>query len=1117
MNRDAPVARDFLAYVMWPDEEEDAARSKLRMNLYELGRILPAIDGGALLVSTDSVAVRPDLPMWLDVEEFDRLVGDPQRLEDALALYRGDLLASLYDEWILPERERRRNLYLAALVRLVSDARRRRDFPLGLERAQRILALDPWREDVVRQVMALRSESGDRAGALAEFERFAQLLRSELGVDPMPETLTVRETIARGDSVEGDAADDPTNPAVLSRAATLPFVGRRAELDRLLEAWSRVARGRGAFVFVGGEAGVGKSRLAIEFAHAVEERGGRVLVGATGSPEAMPYESVVDALRSALPLVASLKPTMALACVSALLPEIRARLPSLPNPPQIDAESERVRLFESVFRALADLSAPRPLLIVLEDLQWAGAASISLAQFLLRRISGVRAMVVVTYRDDETPRPHPLHRLRQEARAAGSTLSLSLSPLSIGDLEQLTGAIHEIREIPAATLLATSAGNPLFVTQLVDDYRKGGRAFEPETLQALVARRIEHLSPDARRAAEIAAGIGVAFSRDAVREVSGWDDATLREALDELIDRRIVRETSGRGLFEYAFAHHVLHDAVMRAAPPERAAIRQHRIARVLEELYPDRFSELSSAIALHYELAGDGANAARCYQAAVRRSMALGALAEAREECDRAIALTQDPHQRAELLLELATIEGRRANRSAWQTAIETAENAIAQLDDPNLKRTALMRRIEFALSTNDGAALEKAIAELRVRAQDGDRQWKVALGISEARLAYALGQLADSYAAAQTALDLSREANDGAAAAQALTCLANIEAHRGRLSEAEALLEDATRAATEAGDPALERDALRCAWTVSYQRRNMQRCIELGTRLIELSDASGDRFAEAVAHSRLGIILASVGGRSAEARRHLAASTEIFSEHGNISATAGELLNRAVLETRVGFFDRAREATQQAVALFDRVGDARGRLTGLGNLVLVGACERDLEAARQAAGDALDAARELGFSLVEAAIIENLAVVEAADGDYAGAIAYAEASLELRERSQSEVWSAKTLGDLAIWHAAIGNLDRAGEYARRMLDHEDTFMRSTEWPELCYFAAAQVFRLLGETAKSAAMLGQARGIMESTAQELEPEDRERFLGISWHRDIAAAAGDDLWPDPPR
>jgi|HubBroStandDraft_4_1064222.scaffolds.fasta_scaffold00001_162 DNA-binding SARP family transcriptional activator/tetratricopeptide (TPR) repeat protein len=1117
MNRDAPVAREFLAYVMWPDEEEESARSRLRMNLYELGRILPpSLAGSALLVTTDSVGVRSDIRLWLDVEEFDRLVADPERADDAAALYRGDLLASLYDEWILPERERRRNLYLAALTRLVSEARRRRDFHAGLERAQRILSLDPWREDIVRQVMALRSESGDRAGALSEYERFAQLLRTELGVDPMPETMTVREAIARGEPVDGYTADDATNPAMLARA-TLPFVGRRSELERLLEAWSRVARGRGACVFVGGEAGVGKSRLAIEFAHAVEERGGRVMIGATGSPEAIPYESVVDALRSALPLLASLKPTMSLACVSALLPEIRARIPSLPNPPSIDAESERARLFESVFRCLSDLSTPRPTLVVLEDLQWAQAASVSLLQFLLRRISGVRVMIVVTYRDEATPRPHPLHRLRQESRAAGSALSLSLSPLSIGDLEQLTGAMHEIREIPATTLLATSAGNPLFVTQLVDDYRKGGRAFAPENLQALISHRVERLSPDARSAAEIAAYVGMQFSRDVLREVSGWDEGTLGRALDELIDRRIARETSGRGLFEYAFAHHLLHDAVLRAAPPERAASRRQRIARVLEELYPDSAAELSPAIALHYELAGDARNAVRCYLAAVGRSIAIGALAEARSQCDRAFALATDPRQRAALLLEIETIEFRRGERRAWHAALVEVENATRDLDDSDLQRVALMRRIEFALTTNDGATHELAIRELRARAQDGDLKWRVALNVAEAKLSYALGQLAASHDAAQAALAASREARDDAGAAQALRCLANVEAHRGRLSEAESLLEEAGRAAADASDPVQERETFRSAWIIAYQRRDMPRCIDLGTRWLKRAAESGDKFGEAIAHSRLGIVLASGGGRAAEAREHFATATAIFSAHGNVNATAGELLNQSVLETRLGFFDRARVATEKAVELFEDLQDARGRLTGLANLALVRGCEKDLDGARSAANEALTAARELGFGLIEASALENLAFAEGFAGDFVNAIAHGEASLEARVRSQSEVWSSKALADLAIWHAALGNLETALACTQRMLAGEESFVRSTEWPEYCYWSAAQVFRLHGDTAVAARMLQRAARIMEATASELDPEDRDRFLAIVWNRDIAAAVASDRWPNPPR
>ena len=449
LHRESPVARDFLAYVMWPDDEEESARNKLRMSLYDLARILPSeLGDGALAVDSDNVQLRPAPGLWLDVDEFDRLIRDPERTEEAIALYRGDLLASLYDEWIFPERERRRNAYLGALANLVSRARRQRHFRSGITRARQILSMDPWREDIVRQLIALRSESGDRAGALAEYEGFAQRLRDELSVDPMPETVSLKEAIAAGTPLEADRPFESTETPLSSRPPILPFVGRHAEMGRLLEAWSRAARGRGTCVFIGGEAGIGKSRIAREFAHAVEDRGGRVLFGATGSPETAPYESIVDALHSALPLVASLKPDMWLAAVAALLPEIRSRVPKLPEVAALDAESERIRLFEALNRCLAGLAAPRPLLVVLEDLHWAQSATIALLDFLVRHVAGVPIMIVATYRDDETPRPHPLHRLHREMRATGTAQSLSLTPFSLGDVREAIETLPEVRDCP---------------------------------------------------------------------------------------------------------------------------------------------------------------------------------------------------------------------------------------------------------------------------------------------------------------------------------------------------------------------------------------------------------------------------------------------------------------------------------------------------------------------------------------------------------------------------------------------------------------------------------------------------------------------------------------------
>lgn len=1118
LHREAPVARDFLAYAMWPDEEEDSARNKLRMSLYDLARVLPPELGeGALMVDGDTVQLRPTLKLWLDVEEFDKLVRDTGRLEDAIELYRGDLLAALYDEWIFPERERRRNAYLGALAHMVSQSRRRRHFLSGIARAQQILALDPWREDIVRQVIALRSESGDRAGALAEFYTFAEKLRAELHVDPMPETIVLKEAIARGAAPVAERPFDSPETIAARRAPVLPFVGRDAEMSRLLEAWSRAARGRGSCVFVGGEAGIGKSRLLRTFAHAVEDRGGRTVAGYTGSPEAMPYEVFVEALRTGLPLLATLKGDMWLGCVAGLLPEIRNRVTGLPDVPPLEGESERVRLFEAFYRTLNGLAAPRPLLLVLEDLHWAQSGTIALLDYIVRRVATMPMLVVATYRDDETPRPHPLHRMRREARASGAAQSLSLRAFSLADVREAIEPLPEVRACPPAALLEASDGNPLFLSQLVADFREGSDIASPSSLRTVVTRRIDRLSPEARTVAEIAADVGPRFSRDVVREVSGWSEPALESALDELLDRRIVRETSGRGLFEYAFTHSAVRDTIVRLALPERADARRHRIARVLEELYGDRAPELSAVIAHHYELAGDDANAARCYLASMRRSIALGALDEARAQRDRALALDTDVRRRVDLLLDSATIEFRRGDRNAWNATMAELMRLAAGLGDDELLRVILVRRIEFAASIGDRVTQEAAIRELRTRVPDGNAYWRGVLSSAEAKLAFSLGKLSDSFDAAQTALAAARESHNGAGIADALCCLADVESHRGRLSDADALFDEAARVAADATDPVIELQSFWSAWAIAYQRRDIPRCLAVGERWLERAIELGDRPEEAQAHGRMGVALGAAGERYAQARAHFAASAAINKEIGNVTATAGELLNEALMITRLGFFAEAQDATEKALALFETVKDVRGRVIALGNLIFLRACNGDIEGAREAARKSIPLARRHEFKLIEASSIENLAFAEAADGNLVRAIQLAEESIDLRARSQSEVWSCKTLADLAVWHAALGELDAAHDALRRLLANENAILRGTDWPEYCYWAAAQIFHLDGNEEEANIALSQANRVIEAIAAELEPDDREKFAAIPWHVDITNAIQRAAYPLPPR
>lgn len=1034
LHRAAPVSREYLAFLLYPDDEEAAARAKLRATLSDLPKILPAPIDRYVSIDSEKLAWRPEADLWLDVDAFDASSSDRGRLGEAIDLYRGDLLPEIYDDWLDIIRERYRNAYLRCLSERISDARRNANLLLAIETGRRVLALDPWREDIVRRIIAMRYENGDAAGALSEYAGFEKRLRAEIGTEPMPETTAVAERVRRGEAL-ATVDEEAESSTLATQAAALPFIGRHDEMERLLQAWSRAAGGRGTCAFVGGEAGIGKSRLALELAHAVEERGGRVLLGATSSPEAIPYESIVDALRSALPLVASLKPSVALASVASLVPELHARV-ALPALPPLQAASERIRLFESLSRCIADLAAPRPVLLILEDLHWAQSASIELLEFLLGRLNAIRVMILVTYRDDETPRVHALHRLRREARVFAGGQSIILSSLSVDDVEALRAVVSGMRNRTAEKLLVASQGNPLFLTQLVVDVVEGERAV-PASLQHAVARRIERLSEPARTVAEIASCIGDRFSRDAVREVSSWEETALTDALDELLDRRVIRESGGRGYLEYSFSHQLVLEAIAQGVPPKDAAIRRRRIARVLETLYPERMPELSATLAAHYGVAGDLENALRCYREAIRRSVAVAALAEARTLCDRALMLATDSPARAELLLERATIESR-------------------------------------------------------------------------------LGHSAEAYASGEAALACARAADDASKTIAALCAMAHVEMHRAHFAAAERLIEEAGSIARTT-DPALELLTLPIACTIAYyERRNSAGCIEIASRYLDLALKFGGPLEVAQAHGRLAISMTGGDARYVKAREHLATSSRIYGEQGDLAGMAAQLMNGAVLEGKLGFFERAQSATEKALDLFERAGDARGRIFALSNLVFLRALTGNVAGARATAEEALTIARRSGLELPEASILENLSYAEAADGDYQRAIELAESSVRLRSQSESQAWSLKTLADLAIWHARTGNLAAARDAVKRLHADEDAVARETDWPSYCWWAAAQVFHFAGDPTQAARALERATQLLEETSSTLEDEDRKRFLSLPWHVDLKAALAD-IWPSPPR
>jgi len=1111
LHRTTAVERDFISYTLWPDDDEGAARTKLRGTLYDLLRVLPPSTDGWFDVGSDSIRWKAGTDVEVDIERFETLARDPATLREAVDLYRGDLAEALYDEWIDEPRERLRTLYLTSLDKLAADARRARDFGLAISCAQRILALDPWREDVVRRLISARYDSGDAAGALAEYAGFASRLRAEIGVDPMPETLALRDAVARHAELAAEPAPI-VNPAPRRDAAALPFVGRQAESEKLDAAWRAAAAGRGGLAIVGGEAGIGKSRLVLDFAARVSEGGGRVMIGATARPESTPYQPIVEALRSALPLVAALTLDHAsTAVLASLLPELRAREDARALP-ELAGERERERTFSAVARALMLLAKPRPLLLVLEDLHCAGEATLALLEFVLRQLAGSRVLILATVREGEPPASRLLERVRRDASARDASTEVFLRGLAPAEAARLV----EMRvgdPALAAAICERAEGHPLYLGQLVESAIEG--SFDPaaSSLQALLAARTAHVSIEARAAGEIVATIGRSFPSSMLGAVAGWSDAEARAALGELVSHRIVREVPGRGLFDFAFTHQLLADAFLTNSREERKRDRHHRIAVNFESLFPNDFDELAPSIARHYDDAGEPSAAAPHYLAAGRRALRVGALHEAAKLLRRCADIAPDNARRAEALLEFDRACHSLGDSAARTTTIAELEALARRADDPELSFLVAERRYFKANQDCEAHVALLALDDMRsAAARLGSERllaltdlWQV---VNVARDTGGEELLGAALAVAARMAELGQPEWESHALAQAALYAAGILRH----AEAVELIARSEAAAVRSGS----RAAMIFLVRKSHHTATRLGDAALGERWVkrwmDLANDAGNPFEAACALEASGWCLAH-SGRPGEAIAAVREALAIYVAHGVIESIQIANANLASLYLRVGAFDDAIASITASddIAAPADASQSTYRASLLSHaFALAGRYEEALELGREA----LEHGSRLGNARRLITVYERLAHAELGRGEYASALEFLTSALALCDGAEDTRSRKFALALTAFARMRLGEPQTARRAIDEMLRGESYDTGVTEWPQRCDWIAALVMRATAEPQRANELLERAHARTMAESSVLEEPYRSTFLALPWHREILAAAERGEWPD---
>lgn len=712
LHRDAPQTRQQLAVLFWPDASQAQARNALRQLLFQLRRAWPEADQ---FVHADTQTVRwlADSALELDVAQFqfalaaaarasrhDDASAEEEQLTHAADLYRGDLLANCFDEWIHPERERLREQCISALARLAQLSEDRRDYAKALKYAQQLQRLDPCREPTCLALMRLHALNHDHASAMRAYRSCVETLARELGVlpsEPMREAYArlaaqaaqgaqaVQAAKAAGQAAKEAGSSPHRIPRPRARDAMLPLIGRHGEWRRLLEVWQRAQLGDKQFVLIVGEAGIGKSRLAEELRVHLAEQGICVAYARAYAAEGqLAFAPVTGWLRSpALSGAVGKLEAPWLTEVTRLLPELLTQQSGLSAPSPLTEYWQRQRFFEALARAV--LAQGGPLLLLLDDLQWCDHETLEWLRFLMRFDVAARLMLVATARPEELLPLHAANRLLDALRRDDQCIEIPLGTLDAAETAKIAAQILDrpLADAEATRLFAESEGNPLFAVEMMRSHSdtslagdtQGGMASKlPPKVYTVISSRLAELPPGAREIVGVAAIIGRAFTMDILAQASDLDEDALAGALDALWQRRIVRQTDG-AVLGFDFSHDKIRDVAYAEVSPLQRRRLHLRVAQALEHgprsgadvpVAPgqgnaadalDALDAASAQIASHYEHAGLPDQAAAFYRRAAGVAQRVYAYDDAIALLTRGLAQADriaDPQARAAQSLAL-------------------------------------------------------------------------------------------------------------------------------------------------------------------------------------------------------------------------------------------------------------------------------------------------------------------------------------------------------------------------------------------------------------------------------------------------------------------------------
>ncbi len=771
LNRARHVGRDELINALWPEEPPVSQDAALRTLLSRLRSSL----GSSTLAGRDELILALPEPVWIDVEaaaaEVARALDSLERGDARRAWALAQVPLNIASRGLLPGAQA---TWLEAPRRELEDVRQQALEVIGragllmggtqlqsAERAARtLIETEPYRESGYVLLMEALAARGNVAEAVRVFDGLRTLLRDELGTNPSAEAIAAHERLLRPQGRGGDqggdrggAGGDPGQgassiplPAELRHRAQGPLIGRAQEMADLEARWDRACGGAGAgggpdvrvgvgegvgpdwgqgsgpeaqsgrIVLLAGDAGIGKTTLSAELARRVHDAGAIVLAGRSPRETVVPYQPFLEALRH-WAMNAELTDLRASTReygseLARLIPELRRRAPDLPPPPQDEPETERYRLFEAVVGLLTDLSRAAPVLLVLDDLQWADRPTLLLLRHLARATNPARLLILGAYRAAERRGDtftSALGELRRD-RLASQLDIRGLSESETAELVRVRAGESPARAF-ARALYEETEGNPFFVEEMIRHLIEAGvqvgsasaselqRFGLPEGVKQVIALRLGRLDAPAAELLRVAAVIGRDVDAALLEAVVVLGEDEFLAALDEALVAVLLVESDekpGSFLFSHALIRETLYESM---SAPRRARIHK-RVGEAIEAMQGRRRERYLPELAYHFTRGADPDDAEKAITYALRageQATTMLAHEEAAEHYARAIDVQgrfepEASERRCELLLRLGEARVRGGERALGSSAFREAAALAERLGDgASLARAAI------------------------------------------------------------------------------------------------------------------------------------------------------------------------------------------------------------------------------------------------------------------------------------------------------------------------------------------------------------------------------------------------------------------------------------------